>query len=87
MFSLLLYINLLKEDNLIDSGEWMFLLTAGVGLSNPYPNPANAWLPNNNWDELCRLDELPTYKVSNGSLDFFFFPPFFFKKRLFIEKF
>ncbi|CAF1133034.1 unnamed protein product, partial [Brachionus calyciflorus] len=30
--------------NLIDDNIWRFLLTGGVGLENPYPNPAPAWL-------------------------------------------
>lgn len=64
LFSLILYVNLLKEENKLDSSEWMFLLTGGVGLDNPYPNPAPQWLPTNNWNELCRLDNLPAFNVS-----------------------
>lgn len=63
LFSLILYVNLMKGKNLLDVSEWMFLLTGGVGLDNPYSNPAASWLPSNNWNELCRLDALPAYQV------------------------
>lgn len=46
----------------IDKQELMFLLTGGVGLKNNIPNPASNWLLNKSWDEICRLDELESYK-------------------------
>ncbi|XP_031352178.1 dynein heavy chain 7, axonemal-like isoform X1 [Photinus pyralis] len=60
LFSLILSINLLKSINAVDIGEWMFLLTGGVGLDNPNKNPSN-WLVTKSWDELCRLDNYPTF--------------------------
>ena len=62
LYSLLLTINLLKNRNEIDIAEWMFLLTGGVGLENPHVLPVE-WLPNKCWDEWCRLDEIPTFRV------------------------
>ncbi|KAL1123751.1 hypothetical protein AAG570_001524 [Ranatra chinensis] len=58
LFSLLLAVNLMFSHNELDQSEWMFLLTGGVGLDNPYPNPAPSWLPAMSWDEFCRCDEL-----------------------------
>ncbi|XP_047370603.1 dynein axonemal heavy chain 7-like isoform X1 [Vespa velutina] len=57
LFSLLLVINLLKQQKKLSMPQWIFLLTGGVGLDNPYVNPTT-WLPVKQWDELCRLDEV-----------------------------
>lgn len=55
LFSLLLATNLQQDAGQLGAAELMFLLTGGVGLDNPDPNPAGGWLPDKNWDELCRL--------------------------------
>jgi len=39
---------------LIDDDVWRFLLTGGVGLENPYPNPAPLWLSDKSWSEIVR---------------------------------
>lgn len=52
-------INLSEE---INTDEWIFFLTSGISLNNPFKNPIS-WLQDKSWDELCRLDNLPKFKV------------------------
>ncbi|XP_021921863.1 dynein heavy chain 7, axonemal isoform X5 [Zootermopsis nevadensis] len=60
-FSFILTVNLLRNKNQLDVREWMFLLTGGIGLGNPYAKPV-AWLPQKNWDGWCQLDDLNNFK-------------------------
>ena len=38
---------------------WRFLLTGGVALENPHPNPAPEWLTDKSWSEIVRASGLP----------------------------
>ena len=60
VFSFLLTVRILKGKGQIDPQEWYFLLTGGVALDNPHPNPADKWLSDKQWGEVCRLGDLPS---------------------------
>lgn len=51
-----------RAEKKIDKHELIFLLTGGVGLQNNVPNPVPDWLLDKSWDEICRLNELSSYK-------------------------
>ncbi|XP_068952632.1 dynein axonemal heavy chain 3 [Petaurus breviceps papuanus] len=60
LFSLLLTIGIMKGKDEINDEVWRFLLTGGVALDNPYPNPAPEWLSEKSWAEIVRASQLPT---------------------------
>ncbi|TMW55097.1 hypothetical protein Poli38472_013859 [Pythium oligandrum] len=62
MFSFLLCISIMQGKNEIDSAEWYFLLTGGIALSEPPPNPAKLWLSDKQWAEFSRLSNLPAFQ-------------------------
>uniref|UniRef100_A0A8C2VP56 Dynein axonemal heavy chain 3 n=1 Tax=Chinchilla lanigera TaxID=34839 RepID=A0A8C2VP56_CHILA len=62
LFSLLLTVGILKEKRLIREEVWFFLLTGGIALDNPYPNPAPGWLSEKAWAEIVRASSLPKLK-------------------------
>ncbi|XP_076249285.1 dynein axonemal heavy chain 7 [Calliopsis andreniformis] len=57
LFTLLLTINLLQQEGKLSLSQWMFLLTGGISIDNPYVNPTT-WLPSKQWNELCNLDSV-----------------------------
>ncbi|XP_027467991.1 dynein heavy chain 3, axonemal [Zalophus californianus] len=62
LFSLLLTIGIMKEKKQINEEVWYFLLTGGVALDNPFPNPAPEWLSEKAWAEVVRASALPKMK-------------------------
>ena len=46
----------------VDEQVWRFLLTGGVALENPHPNPHPHWLGEKSWGEIVRASELPNLK-------------------------
>jgi len=54
----------------INPEEWLFFLTGGVNLDNQITNKIS-WLQDIRWDELCRLDNLPTFKVCLAFQDYY----------------
>ncbi|XP_048348807.1 dynein axonemal heavy chain 3 [Sphaerodactylus townsendi] len=66
LFSLLLTIGIMKGRDEVDDEMWRFLLTGGVALENPYPNPAPEWLSEKSWAEIVRASGL---KELHGLMD------------------
>ncbi|XP_053695545.1 dynein axonemal heavy chain 3 [Sabethes cyaneus] len=58
MFSFVLCSGILRGEGKIDDQELSFLLTGGLALDNPYPNPASEWLPDKAWTDLVRASSL-----------------------------
>jgi dynein heavy chain len=46
-----------------DLETWAFLLTGGVALDNPYPNPAPEWLSAKSWSEVVRLSVIKPFAL------------------------
>nr|XP_026694595.1 dynein heavy chain 3, axonemal isoform X2 [Ciona intestinalis] len=61
LFSFLLCIGIMKGSNEVDDANWRFLLTGGIALENPFPNPVFDWLPDKSWAEIVRCSDLPTF--------------------------
>ncbi|XP_038618403.1 dynein heavy chain 3, axonemal [Tachyglossus aculeatus] len=62
LFSLLLTVGIMKGKGEIDDEMWRFLLTGGVALENPHPNPAPEWLSDKSWAEIVRASGLPNLR-------------------------
>ncbi|XP_076458174.1 dynein axonemal heavy chain 3-like [Babylonia areolata] len=58
LFSFILDVGIQKGQGLIEDDVWRFLLTGGVALDNPYPNPAPVWLADKAWGEIVRASNL-----------------------------
>ncbi|XP_034748215.1 dynein heavy chain 3, axonemal isoform X1 [Etheostoma cragini] len=59
LFSLLLTVGIMQGKGQVDDQVWRFLLTGGIALDNPYPNPAPDWLSDKSWSEVVRASKLP----------------------------
>ena len=57
VFSFLLTVRMMQGRGEVDETEWVFLLTGGVALDNPYPNPCPEWLQDKSWGEICRCSD------------------------------
>lgn len=62
LFSITLTIGILKGKDKVDDQVWRFLLTGGVALENPFPNPCSEWLSEKSWSEIVRASDLPNLK-------------------------
>ncbi|MEQ2218273.1 hypothetical protein XENOCAPTIV_000822 [Xenoophorus captivus] len=59
LFSLLLTVGILQGKGQVDDEVWRFLLTGGIALDNPLPNPASEWLSDKSWSEIVMASKLP----------------------------
>ena len=58
LFSFILCVGLLKSKGEVKEENWRFLLTGGVALDNPHPNPYPQWLSDKSWGEVVRASGL-----------------------------
>ncbi|KAH6589529.1 hypothetical protein BASA61_005592 [Batrachochytrium salamandrivorans] len=61
LFSFLLTIRILMNDNTIDMDEWRFLLTGGSTSDKQLQNPASDWLSAQSWGEILSLSTLKNF--------------------------
>jgi len=61
LFSCILCSSILMGQKVISRTEFNFFITGGVGLDNPMPNPGKPWLTDKSWDEICRVDSVPSF--------------------------
>ncbi|TPX58491.1 hypothetical protein PhCBS80983_g03079 [Powellomyces hirtus] len=61
LFSFLLIMRILMNDDKIDADEWKFLLTGGTGSDKKAQNPAPDWLSSNSWAQILALASLPNF--------------------------
>uniref|UniRef100_A0A4W4DRY3 Dynein heavy chain C-terminal domain-containing protein n=1 Tax=Electrophorus electricus TaxID=8005 RepID=A0A4W4DRY3_ELEEL len=55
LFSLLLTVGVMRAKGQVNDLVWRFLLTGGVTLDNPHPNPAPEWLTEKAWSEVSDI--------------------------------
>ncbi|KAJ8664279.1 hypothetical protein QAD02_005941 [Eretmocerus hayati] len=58
IFSLILCVGILRGAEELQEDLWIFLLTGGIALDNPYPNPDPSWLSDKAWSEVTRATSL-----------------------------
>lgn len=68
LFSFLVCVRILMNDNKINMDEWRFLLAGGSAIPKEIENPAQDWLSDRAWSEILRLPVLP--KFANFAEDF-----------------
>jgi dynein heavy chain len=66
VFSFLLTTSIMRGENKLDSDEWRFLITGGIGVSkDATANPAESWISEKAWMEISRLSEYEAFKGLN----------------------
>ncbi|XP_058476444.1 dynein axonemal heavy chain 3-like [Solea solea] len=62
LFSLLLTVGIMQGKGKVDDEVWRFLLTGGIALDNPHPNPGPEWLSDKSWSEIVMGSRLGKLK-------------------------
>ena len=66
VFSFLLTASIMRGEKQLDSGEWRFLLTGGIGVSKETTaNPDETWISEKSWAEITRLSEFEAFEGLN----------------------
>ncbi|XP_053614808.1 dynein axonemal heavy chain 12 [Plodia interpunctella] len=60
MFSFIMCSKMMLSTGEMTHEEYLFLITGGIAVENLLKKPVE-WLPDKNWDEICRLSDLPAY--------------------------
>ncbi|XP_013187525.2 dynein axonemal heavy chain 12 [Amyelois transitella] len=60
MFSFIMCSKMMLSTGEMTQEEYLFLITGGIAVENTLKKPVE-WLPDKNWDEICRLNDLPAY--------------------------
>ncbi|XP_018647275.1 dynein heavy chain, putative [Schistosoma mansoni] len=63
LFAFSMCINIVKSRGELEMNEFIFFLTGGIGLENKLANPANNWLSDKCWDEICRLSTIKGFET------------------------
>jgi dynein heavy chain len=58
IFSFLLCTRMMRAENILSEDELKFLLTGGIAVGDPEPNPHQAWLVDKSWGEIGRMSKL-----------------------------
>ena len=58
IFSFLLCTRMMRAEKFLSDDELKFLLTGGIAVGDPEPNPYSAWLVDKSWGEIGRMSSL-----------------------------
>uniref|UniRef100_A0A7S4DG85 AAA+ ATPase domain-containing protein n=1 Tax=Lotharella globosa TaxID=91324 RepID=A0A7S4DG85_9EUKA len=62
LFSFMLCLNIMTQEERLDMAELRFLLTGGLVSGELPENPAPKWLSNNSWAQICNLSKLKGFE-------------------------
>ena len=58
LFSFLLCTRMMRSSGALSSDDFRFLLTGGIAVTKPPPNPFESWLVEKSWGEVSRMSDL-----------------------------